>query len=202
MANALRTIIIANGLILLIPGLNFALVSRIALIRGFMCSLKCASGITLAIMMHAICAIFGAHQLLEKNKFMFEGLKILGGFFVLYIAFKIIKNALGNNTNKIEESKLLFSSPFRQGFLIDILNPFIMFFYVGLFSQFINEQTKYFEILSYLGCVFLLTIIWFCLVSILFSRPRWQAFAFNYKKSIEIISGVALIYFGLKMLMA
>lgn len=195
----LQIILVANGLVLLIPGVNMALVAYHSINSSFKAGAECAIGITLAISLHVIAAIFGAITLYRYYPESVEVIRLLGVGFIICIGLIILASPFYGN----EGPRNIFSPSrpyFLQGFFTDLLNPVVMVFYASLFSQIIEEGNdfKYYGI--YLSFIIFITLVWFVFLAFLFSIKIIKRFSEKYKVIIQILVGSILIYSGVKII--
>lgn len=213
MYDRLMLILWTNLGILIVPGLNFAIVTRYAINEGMIAALRCALGITIAIMSHVLFALLGLSPLLLAYPALFQFIKIAGAIYIFFLASKILYSALSDKekilvnagsenqwTSKEYPNK---SSPFFNGFLVDFLNPFVTIFYLGLFSGILNESVNKIEYLFYFLIIFSITLLWFSFIAVLFSRIINRNNLFNSCKSwIELCSSLILFYFSFNLFMS
>lgn len=201
MIETLLEILIANGAVLIVPGLNFSLISRISMHRGIQSGVITSFGITLAIMVHVIVGMMGSYKLFNKFPLVFNCVKWTGVAYILWLSLRLIWEAFNPHKVAITKKDKIGSNLdcFRNGFLVDLLNPYVTIFYVSLFSQIMKKDVNLFSLSVYGGFIFFLTLLWFILVACVFSRPLLRTLFQTYKKIIELISAGLLIYFAMKL---
>jgi len=194
----LMTILMTNGAILIVPGLNFALVAYNTANISFRSGLLCALGITAAITVHAIAAILGAVTLFNSNPAYFDIIKTSGGVVLCFISISIFISLFKTTSEK----KLVFISslPFLQGFLADLLNPIVLIFYVSLFAQIVTNDIQKEELGLYILFIILITFSWFALVARLFSMELIQRVSKSYITKVKLVAALLLAYYGLSMI--
>ncbi|WP_198027262.1 hypothetical protein [Candidatus Paracaedibacter symbiosus] len=79
------SIILTNGTILIIPGLNFAVITRNTINDGINAGIKCALGVSLSIMVHVVLSISAINGVVSSHSSLFNAIKILD----LYIFFVV-----------------------------------------------------------------------------------------------------------------
>lgn len=202
MEESLKLILITNGAILLVPGLNFMLISRFAMMGGMFKALQCALGVSFAITIHVIAAVMGVQQIMNSYPQFFRGIQMIGGIIICYIAVQILRCVLLQKTLKSGDNKEnnVTLSAFKQGFLVDIFNPLIMCFYVGLFTQIVSDKTTLPEIYFYISVIFFITVFWFSIIAVIFSRQTIALLSKKYYNYVQVVSSLVLFYFGLTMM--
>lgn len=202
--NNITQIIILNGAVMMIPGVNFLLVARQSIINGIHAGLFCTCGITIAVVSHALLAALSVSVLITKYPFLFTFIRYTGAAYLVYLGTSFLRKALQNHSNEQNEvlagiSKNLKGESFRSGFLVDLFNPFISIFYFTLFSSMTLSDNKVFELSCYLSVIFALSIIWFSLVAVFFNHPIIRDNLQSKSRYIQALSGLAMYYFSAKV---
>lgn len=200
--NNIFFILLLNGSILLMPGVNFLLVARHSLLNGISSGLYCAMGITLAIMSHVVLSTLNASFLLKKYPFFVEVVKYSGALYLIYLGTNFIISAFKEPCSSSQSSHLSVqkTAAFKSGFLVDILNPFISIFYLSLSSTIIGIDVSFFELSIYGLVIFLITIFWFSVVAIFFAHKHLHKYFYEKNKYIQMLSGLAIYYFSIKII--
>jgi threonine/homoserine/homoserine lactone efflux protein len=196
-------ILITNGIVMVVPGLNFYLISDVSMNKGMKFGLATAFGVTFAITIHVVFAMFGSYKFYYNYPQFFEFIKTAGVIYILWLAFKLLKSSWVNK--KVDNQNALgstFKNCFLNGFYIDLLNPYITIFYFSLFSQIINNNEAYMDMFIYALVIFLLVTTWYSLVVFLFSRHIMREFFYKNKKLVERLCAIALTYFAIKLYIA
>ncbi len=104
---------------------------------GFASSL----GVCTGALFHVMAASIGLSAILVTSSLAFTIVKFIGVGYLLYLAYQAFKSAgtqLTINSGQ-KKSKESFWSAFRQGVLIDILNPKVAIFFMAFLPQFVRE---------------------------------------------------------------
>jgi threonine/homoserine/homoserine lactone efflux protein len=135
------TVAVAHFLALLSPGPDFVLVVKSAFKGNRKNAVGVALGIATANAVYIGLCLIGVGAILSTSVSLMIALKVIGGLFLMYIAFNALKaprNAYQNmaaiSANSTELSLLSFSKEFVTGFLSGILNPKNLLFYLSLFT--------------------------------------------------------------------
>lgn len=102
---------------------------------GFASSL----GVCVGAFFHVIAAALGLSAILMSSAIAFTVIKYIGVFYLFFLAIKSFRgsgSALDLDTEHKEET---FAGAFRQGILIDILNPKVAIFFMAFLPQFVRE---------------------------------------------------------------
>ena len=132
---------------------------------GFITSLGLVSGC----LVHTTLLAFGVSVLIKENEIIFFCIKLFGAVYLFYLAFKVYKNSSEINIGTNHLPKKSLGKLFKQGFIMNVLNPkvtifFLAFFPGFLFSNEINTVLQFYI----LGLIFMIiSLIVFSIVSIL-----------------------------------
>ncbi|MFC3907836.1 LysE family translocator [Legionella dresdenensis] len=201
MKEQLMTILAANGAVLIVPGLNFTLLTRYALQNGFRAAIQCTLGITLAIAVHVLCSMLGSYQLLSATPKLFKAVQIAGAFYIFYLATTIFLRILKNKPVAADCAAKI-ERPLLQGLMIDLLNPFVTIFYISLFASLISSNTTSMDMFTYLGFILAITFIWFSFISVVFSRAIIRDYFLKMRTVIELTSTGILYYYAQHLLVS
>lgn len=136
------TVATAHFLALLSPGPDFVLVVKSGLKGNRKNAVGVALGIAAANALYIGLCLIGVGALLSTSVSLMIALKVIGGLFLMYIAFNALKASKDSyqnisalsSVNSSEFSLLSFAKEFVTGFLSGILNPKNLLFYLSLFT--------------------------------------------------------------------
>lgn len=198
MMQELQNVIIANALILIIPGLNFSVIVRNALLYGVSAANWTAVGITTAIMVHVILAVFSLSLILDKYPWLFDTIKYFGCIYILYLGCRFLYLSFSTEKSKEKQDNFVKSN-FKTGFMIDILNPFVSMFYLSIFAPLIAQGNTIKELWIFFLSILILTLAWFLIVGTFFSKNIIRNIFRQYQNWIQRISGFAMFYFAYQL---
>ena len=134
--------------------------------HGFVTALGLATGI---IIIHTSLVAFGVSAIIKNSDTLFFIIKLFGAIYLLYLAWQVFKSdvEIAYSAEGIKQKSLF--SLFKQGFIMNVLNPKVTIFFLAFFPGFLWEPEGNTVIQFYiLGAVFmLLTIIIFGSVALL-----------------------------------
>lgn len=193
------TILITNGLVLMMPGLNVALIIHNISVGGRRPAFLCAFGISTAIAFHAIIANIGIVVASNLQCKLSDLIRIMGGMFLLFIAITIWQN------EKRKESphtlRFLTPHPFVQGFLTDLLSPIVLGFHIALATQIIEPSTTFIELSIYTIFIIGLNSFWFVFLAYGLSYPIFLNVIQRNRKMCYLASICLLLYIGLSIIL-
>jgi len=129
----------ALGLVLS-PGPNMIYLISRSLTQGKRAGLISLTGILTGFLVHILLVTFGLTAVFIAIPMAYEGIKWLGVFYLLYLAWQGVRP---NGNSLFETSDLPADSSFkliRMGFLTNVLNPKVAMFYLSFFPQFTNPK--------------------------------------------------------------
>jgi threonine/homoserine/homoserine lactone efflux protein len=139
------------------PGPGVILTLSNAIRHGVRPAISGVLGIALGILLIAIISASSLGVLLATSALAFSILKYTGAAYLIYLGIKLWRSPIirfeGDVGNEgFEDPQYLLR--FKEGFLISLLNPKPIFFFMSLFPQFINHQQSYFLQFSTLTLTF------------------------------------------------
>ena len=117
-----------DNLFVLIQSARYGKKSGMAVIVGLM------SGC----LIHTSVVAFGLSIFIESNENFYLILKIFGCIYMLFLAFKAYKSKVELNTCR---QKISTSVLFKQGFVMNLLNPKVSIFFLAFFPAFLFSNT-------------------------------------------------------------
>ena len=199
-------LIAAVGLIHLValvsPGPDFVVVCRNSLLYSRTIGIYTAVGFGLGICVHISYAVFGLSWLIANNELIFTVIQYLGAFYLMLIGIQSLRSfqsQIGQETTT-SSSRI---SPFRAvriGFITNVLNPKATLFFLSLFSTMLNPTVRELTLVVIAVLLVVTTILWFSLVALLISHPRFTNVLKRYEKTAHQFFGVLLIGIGVIIL--
>ena len=104
-----------------------------------------------------------------------------------------------NNKKEIENDKIN-SNSFFQGFVIAIINPKILVWFIAIYSQFISINATNLDKLILILTPSIVDAIWYSLVAILVTGYGLKEILNKNKSTIEKIIGILLIFIALSLI--
>lgn len=159
----------ASILLTLAPGPDIIFVLVQGMSNGKRYGIITALGLVSGIVIHTSLVAFGISILITESEILFQIIKILGAAYLFYLAFQVSKMEVstGFSTEVVPKKKLF--SLYKQGFLMNVLNPKVAIFFLAFFPGFLWNPEGNIVLQFYtLGFIFMLqAFIIFSTVSIL-----------------------------------
>ncbi|MCT4656857.1 MAG: LysE family translocator [Cohaesibacter sp.] len=133
------------------PGPDLVFILSRALAHGKKIGVAAALGVSTGALVHALAAALGLSAILATSATAFMVVKYIGAAYLIYLGIKALRAKEGALSFKDGNGKHgSFWSAFRQGMLIDVLNPKVAIFFMAFLPQFIAPEA---------GAIFSHTII-------------------------------------------
>lgn len=171
MIEALLSFIVTTCVLALSPGPDNIYVLSQSLVNGTKSALATTAGLISGCIVHTTLLAFGFSAVITTNPSLFFGIKVVGALYLLYLAYAVFKSdatlEFSQNAPKKSSSQL-----FKQGVLMNLLNPKVMLFFLALFPQFLwQPQTDTVLQFYILGITFMVvSFIVFATIALLAGR--------------------------------
>ncbi|HET8736452.1 MAG TPA: LysE family translocator [Pricia sp.] len=148
---------LATAALAISPGPDNIYVLTRSLADGKKYGLATVGGLLSGCLVHTSLLAFGVSVILRESAMLFMGIKLLGAVYLLYLAFKTYRSdaILEISAEKVPTKGL--GQLFKQGFIMNVLNPKVTIFFLAFFPGFLFSQTLNTVLQFYvLGLVFML----------------------------------------------
>ena len=183
------------------PGPSFILVAKTAVSKPFSEGIGVSIGLAIGAVFFTLLAIFGLYALFETVPFLYGVFKLLGGLYLLYLAYKIWKHS-GESLSmdmKLEKSKKSFFKATLFGFLTQISNPKTAIVIGSIFAALLPKELPAYSELLLCLITFSIDAIWYSMVVFLLSTKKSQKIYLRFKKYIDRVAGTLLAALGIKI---
>ena len=153
----LSAFIIASAALAIAPGPDNIYVLMQSVVNGKKYGLATVGGLVSGCLVHTTLLAFGVSAIIKESDRIFFLIKLLGAIYLFYLAYKAFISdgqlKLGNG----EVPKKGLKQLYKQGFIMNVLNPKVTIFYLAFFPGFLFSDTLNPIIQFYvLGVVFML----------------------------------------------
>lgn len=166
----LISFVIATATLAISPGPDNIFVLIQSMTYGKKQGMAIVCGLISGCLIHTSLVAFGLSSFIKSNAELLFGLKLLGAGYLLFLAFQVFKSTeIINTRNSTNESKPIFSL-FKQGFIMNVINPKVSIFFMAFFPAFLFSDTQTLIIQFYtLGFLFMTTSFLIFSMIVLFS---------------------------------
>jgi threonine/homoserine/homoserine lactone efflux protein len=182
------------------PGPNFALVSRLAISGSGRAAAGSALGFGLAASFYQVLTMTGLSLLLTKVGWLANAIQIAGGLYLVYLGIGAWLSGARSPGEGSERRERSFLSGLRVGTLVCLSNPKAIAFFLGLYAVAVPVDMPLWVRLTILACSFTIEAGWYLLVAVAFSTRQARAAYQRFGRWIERVVGVLLAGIGLKLI--
>ncbi|MEY2768570.1 MAG: hypothetical protein RL359_206 [Actinomycetota bacterium] len=204
MLSNIVTFSILAGILVIIPGLDFALVLRYATTQSRKSALVVMLGITSGLFVWGTFASLGISAILQASETAFNVLKVTGACYMIWMGIGFIRNSLKDSSEALMEiQKIRNQRIFTRGLFSNLLNPKAGVFYLSVLPQFIPAGSNHLLFGLFLASIHaVITIIFFVSLILFINMLKDFFIQPGVVKVMERISGVAVIGFGARLLLS
>jgi len=169
MIETLLSFALATSVLSISPGPDNIFVLTQSIVNGRKFGLATVIGLISGCLVHTTLLAFGVSAVIKASEGLYTGIKIFGAVYLLYLAYKVYKTDANIMVSKENAPKKTTNQLFKQGFIMNVLNPkvsifFLAFFPGFLYSETINTVTQFYV----LGFIFMfVSFIIFSLIALL-----------------------------------
>lgn len=167
---------IASSALAISPGPDNIYVLMQSLVHGKKYGLATVCGLMTGCLVHTSLVAFGVSALIKANDSLYFLIKLFGAFYLLYLAFKVFKSSPDLSIDNKTIPKKSLAQLFKQGFIMNVLNPKVSIFFLAFFPGFLFSET-------------MSTVLQFYVLGLLFILVSFVIFG-----SIAILSGLISEY--------
>ncbi|WGD34077.1 LysE family translocator [Olleya sp. YS] len=156
--DTLLLFVVATSALAISPGPDNIYVLMQSITNGRKYGIATVCGLITGCLVHTTLVAFGVSAIIKENDTLFFIIKLFGALYLLYLAYKVYRSdAKVTLSNDSVPQKSMWQL-FKQGFIMNVLNPkvsifFLAFFPAYLFSQTLNTVTQFYV----LGLLFMAT---------------------------------------------
>ena len=197
------------GLLVMLPGPDFALITRISLAEGRGSGQAAACGVALGIMVHTSAAMLGISAVIAQSVTLFTLLRYAGAAYLFWMGLHALRAgrevtaAVVRHSGQDGEAQPvsgLRRRALRQGFLTNVLNPKAVVFFLTMLPQFLDPHAALWpQFLELGGIMALFCLGWYLLlvallhrIRAIFARPAFQAW-------LHRLTGLIFIGFSFRL---
>lgn len=137
----LISFVVATLALAMSPGPDNIYVLMQSIVNGKTHGLATVSGLISGCLVHTSLVAFGVSAVIKENDTLYFVIKFFGALYLFYLAYKVYKSdsALHLNSNNIKKKSLF--QLFKQGFIMNVLNPKVSIFFLALFPGFLFSNS-------------------------------------------------------------
>lgn len=147
-----------------------------SLVHGKKFGIATVCGLMTGCLVHTTLVAFGVSALIKASDSLYFIIKLFGALYLFYLAYKVYRSDAELSLDNSNIPKKTTSQLFKQGFIMNVLNPKVSIFFLAFFPGFLFSDTMN-------------TIVQFYILGLLFMLVSFIIFG-----SIAILSGMISSY--------
>ncbi|MEU8263552.1 LysE family translocator [Micromonospora sp. NPDC048999] len=189
--------------LVLIPGPDFAVVTRNTLAAGRRRGRWSALGVTASNAVQGATAAAGLGALVVRSQPLFETIRWAGVAYLVYLGVQAGRSAWRGSYPPLAGEPA--STPgqalagFRQGFLSNITNPKVLAFYLAVLPQFLGPSASVGMLLAFALSHAVLSLAYLIVLVGALNRMRLLLSRRRVRRWLDGLTGVALLGFGARL---
>ncbi len=202
-AYALLLTIAGSFLVLIVsPGPNFLVITQISVNQSRLHGIFSGLGVASGSITWALLAATGLGIVFRHIPYLHPAVQCVGGIYLCYLAYRVLRNAgTQPKPRDIDRERIgTLGRAWSFGYVTNMTNPKALAFYTSIFSLVTAAQMPDWVRVAGVGIIAGMAISWFVLLATLFSVPSVQAWYSSRKLPIDIITGVVMLAFGVRLL--
>lgn len=138
--NILLAFSLATAVLAISPGPDNIFVLMQSMVNGKKSGFSIIVGLMTGCLVHTSLLAFGVSVLLKQNPGIYYGIKVFGALYLLYLAYMVFKSSSNITLGKTEKEAKSNFNLFRQGFIMNVLNPKVTIFFLAFFPGFLFSE--------------------------------------------------------------
>ena len=189
------------------PGPSTLRIMGVAMSHGRRAGLTLAAGVVSGSLFWGLSAATGISALLARYAEALLALKIVGGLYLLYLAFKAARSALTKDkaTSAATQEGDPAPSPsflYRQGLIMHLANPKAVLAWIALVTLGLGVESSWHDVATILAGCGVLSVVIFCGYALVFSTAPMIGLYRRVRRGIEGVLAVFFCFAGLRLLMS
>lgn len=202
-STAVIAILVALMLGAMSPGPSFVLVARNSVGLSRADGLATAVGMGVGGVIFGGIALAGLYTLLTSVEWLYITLKIAGGVYLLYLAYKIWRGA--NSPLVVDDGAILHRKGVQRSFWLGLTtqlsNPKTAIVYGSIFASLLPQHPPLWCYIVLPPLMFAIEAGWYTLVAICFSSRRPREVYLRSKKWVDRLASTAIAALGLRLIL-
>mgnify|MGYP003670104393 CR=1 FL=1 len=161
--------VLATAALAISPGPDNIYVLTLSVAHGKKYGMATVSGLMTGCLVHTTLLAFGLSAIIKDNERLFFGIKVFGALYLFYLAYQVLRSDAKLQLTDGGKEKKSLGALFKQGFIMNVLNPKVTIFFLAFFPGFLFSNTLDSVLQFYVlgGLFILVSFIIFSLVAIL-----------------------------------
>jgi threonine/homoserine/homoserine lactone efflux protein len=128
---------LATAALAISPGPDNIFVLIQSITNGKKYGIATVAGLMTGCLVHATLLAFGVSAIIKQNPNLFFVIKLFGAIYLVYLAYKVFKSSDHLELSNGGVSKKSLGALYKQGFIMNVLNPKVTIFFLAFFPGFL-----------------------------------------------------------------
>ncbi len=137
----LYTFVLTTSLLALSPGPDNIFVLMQGMVNGKKHGLSVVVGLTFGCLVHTTLVAFGVSAIIKQSEVLFFIIKLFGALYLFFLAYKVFKSSSSIDLSENSLPSKSLWGLFKQGFVMNVLNPKVSIFFLAFFPGFLFSKT-------------------------------------------------------------
>ena len=203
-AVVLSSIFAVHVLAMISPGPNVLMVAQTALRHTRRAGIATALGVATGSTIWSSAALLSLSVVFAQFAWLDDGLKLLGGTYLLYLGIKLWRTADHNfliPSSSTHASVHTDWQAFGLGLLTNLTNPKAGIFFGSIFATLLTPTLPTWVKLAAIGIIVINAAGWHVALACLFSTRRAQQSYRRIKPGVDRVAGASLAFLGLQLML-
>jgi threonine/homoserine/homoserine lactone efflux protein len=190
------------AVLVLIPGPDFAVVTKNTLAAGRRRGRWAALGVASSNVVQGTAAASGLSALIVRAQPVFEAIKWAGVVYLAFLGAQAIRSAVRGRYLPLDAEPAVAGAAFggwRQGFLSNITNPKVLIFYLAVLPQFLVPGAPVGWLLAFAWSHAALSLIYLLALTTGLHRARQLLLRRRVRRGLDSVTGAVLIGFSARL---
>lgn len=137
----LISFVMATSALAISPGPDNIYVLMQSLVHGRKFGLATVAGLMTGCLVHTTLVAFGVSALIKANDSLYFAIKLFGAVYLFHLAYKVFRSDSELTLDNKHIPKKSMLQLFKQGFIMNVLNPKVSIFFLAFFPGFLFSET-------------------------------------------------------------
>jgi threonine/homoserine/homoserine lactone efflux protein len=189
--------------LVLVPGPDFAVVTRNTLAGGRRRGAWSAAGVASSNAVQGVAAAAGLGVVIVRSQPLFHAVKWAGIAYLTFLGIQALRSARAGRYAPLDDGPGAGAGQalagWRQGFLSNITNPKVLVFYLAVLPQFLGPHAPLVALLAFAGSHAVLSLLYLLLLVAGMHRARRVLSRRRVRRALDAGTGVAMLGFGVRL---
>jgi threonine/homoserine/homoserine lactone efflux protein len=132
---------LATAALAISPGPDNIYVLTQGVTNGKKHGLATVAGLMAGCLIHTTLLAFGVSALIKESETLFFAIKLFGAAYLVFLAYRVFKSDTAISLSKKDVAKKSLGKLFKEGFIMNVLNPKVTIFFLAFFPGFLFSDS-------------------------------------------------------------